>query len=232
MYESPTYVPGVGENSYARKVFLWLFIGLIVTAVSGFVFLETGLWYVARHNNLIYWGTLIVELFLVFKISASLHKISAGAARVYFMIYSIMTGFTVAMIASIFGLYTTFIAFAYTSLLFGSMALIGFTTKRDLMKFSSLFMAGLITLLIASVANIFLRLQGLDLVLSYVGIILFMGITAYDIQKMKRLYEANEGNDEALNKLAIFSALDLYLDFINIFLRIVQILGRNSRRQK
>lgn len=230
MYESPTYVPGVGENSYARKVFLWLFIGLIVTAVSGFVFLETGLWYVARHNNLIYWGTLIVELFLVFKISASLHKISAGAARVYFMIYSIMTGFTVAMIASIFGLYTTFIAFAYTSLLFGSMALIGFTTKRDLMKFSSLFMAGLITLLIASVANIFLRLQGLDLVLSYVGIILFMGITAYDIQKMKRLYEANEGNDEALNKLAIFSALDLYLDFINIFLRIVQILGRNSRR--
>lgn len=230
MYESPTYVPGVGENSYARKVFLWLFIGLIVTAVSGFVFLETGLWYVARHNNLIYWGTLIVELFLVFKISASLHKISAGAARVYFMIYSIMTGFTVAMIASIFGLYTTFIAFAYTSLLFGSMALIGYTTKRDLMKFSSLFMAGLITLLIASVANIFLRLQGLDLVLSYVGIILFMGITAYDIQKMKRLYEANEGNDEALNKLAIFSALDLYLDFINIFLRIVQILGRNSRR--
>lgn len=230
MYESPTYVPGVGENSYARKVFLWLFIGLIVTAVSGFVFLETGLWYVARHNNLIYWGTLIVELFLVFKISASLHKISAGAARVYFMIYSIMTGFTVAMIASIFGLYTTFIAFAYTSLLFGSMALIGYTTKRDLMKFSSLFMAGLITLLIASVANIFLRLQGLDLVLSYVGIILFMGITAYDIQKMKRLYEANEGNDEALNKLAIFSALDLYLDFINIFLRIVQILGRNNRR--
>lgn len=230
MYESPTYVPGIGESSYARKVFLWLFIGLIVTAVSGYVFLETGLWYVARHNNLVYWGTLIVELFLVIKISASLHKISAGAARVYFMLYSIMTGFTVAMITSIFGLYTTFIAFAYTSLLFGSMALIGFTTKRDLMKFSSLFMAGLITLLIASVANIFLRLQGLDLVLSYVGIILFMGITAYDIQKMKRLYEANEGNDEALNKLAIFSALDLYLDFINIFLRIVQILGRNSRR--
>lgn len=230
MYESPTYVPGVGESSYARKVFLWLFIGLIVTAVSGYVFLETGLWYVARHNNLVYWGTLIVELFLVIKISASLHKISAGAARVYFMLYSIMTGFTVAMITSIFGLYTTFIAFAYTSLLFGSMALIGFTTKRDLMKFSSLFMAGLITLLIASVANIFLRLQGLDLVLSYVGIILFMGITAYDIQKMKRLYEANVGNEEALNKLAIFSALDLYLDFINIFLRIVQILGRNSRR--
>lgn len=230
MYESPTYVPGVGESSYARKVFLWLFIGLIVTAVSGYVFLETGLWYVARHNNLVYWGTLLVELFLVIKISASLHKISAGAARVYFILYSIMTGFTVAMIASIFGLYTTFVAFAYTSLLFGSMALIGFTTKRDLMKFSSLFMAGLITLLIASVANMFLRLQGLDLVLSYVGIILFMGITAYDIQKMKRLYEANEGNEEALNKLAIFSALDLYLDFINIFLRIVQILGRNSKR--
>lgn len=230
MYESPTYVPGVSENSYARKVFLWLFIGLIVTAVSGYVFLETGLWYIAWHNNLVYWGTLIVELFLVIKISASLHKISAGAARVYFMLYSVMTGFTVAMVTSIFGLFTTFIAFAYTSLLFGSMALIGFTTKRDLMKFSSLFMAGLITLLIASVANIFLRLQGLDLVLSYVGIILFMGITAYDIQKMKRLYEANEGNDEALNKLAIFSALDLYLDFINIFLRIVQILGRNSRR--
>ena len=98
------------------------------------------------------------------------------------------------------------------------------------MRFSSVVMAGLITLLIASVANIFLRLQGLDLVLSYAGIILFMGITAYDIQKMKRLYEANEGNDEALNKLAIFSALDLYLDFINIFLRIVQILGRSSRK--
>lgn len=232
MYESPTYVPGVGESSYARKVFLWLFIGLIVTAVSAYVFSETNLWMVVFSNRLIYWGMFIVELFLVIKISASLHKISAGAARVYFMLYSIMTGFTVAMITSIFGLYTTFIAFAYTSLLFGSMALIGFTTKRDLMKFSSLFMAGLITLLIASVANIFLRLQGLDLVLSYVGIILFMGITAYDIQKMKRLYEANVGNEEALNKLAIFSALDLYLDFINIFLRIVQILGRNSRRQE
>lgn len=230
MYESPTYVPGVSENSYARKVFLWLFIGLIVTAVSAYVFSETNLWVVVFSNQLIYWGMFIVELFLVFKISASLHKISAGAARVYFMLYSIMTGLTVAGITFLFGMETTFIAFAYTSLLFGSMALIGFTTKRDLMKFSSLFMAGLITLLIASVANMFLRLQGLDLVLSYVGIILFMGITAYDIQKMKRLYEANEGNDEALNKLAIFSALDLYLDFINIFLRIVQILGRNSRR--
>lgn len=230
MYESPTYVPGIGESSYARKVFLWLFIGLIVTAVSAYVFSETNLWMVVFSNRLIYWGMFIVELFLVIKISASLHKISAGAARVYFMLYSIMTGMTVAAITFLFGMYTTFIAFAYTSLLFGSMALIGFTTKRDLMKFSSLFMAGLITLLIASVANIFLRLQGLDLVLSYVGIILFMGITAYDIQKMKRLYEANVGNEEALNKLAIFSALDLYLDFINIFLRIVQILGRNSRR--
>lgn len=230
MYESPTYVPGVGESSYARKVFLWLFIGLIVTAVSAYVFSETNLWMVVFSNRLIYWGMFIVELFLVIKISASLHKISAGAARVYFMLYSIMTGLTVAAITFLFGMYTTFVAFAYTSLLFGSMALIGFTTKRDLMKFSSLFMAGLITLLIASVANMFLRLQGLDLVLSYVGIVLFMAITAYDIQKMKRLYEANEGNEEALNKLAIFSALDLYLDFINIFLRIVQILGRNSRR--
>lgn len=230
MYESPTYVPGIGESSYARKVFLWLFIGLIVTAVSAYVFSETNLWMVVFSNRLIYWGMFIVELFLVIKISASLHKISAGAARVYFMLYSVMTGLTVAAITFLFGMYTTFIAFAYTSLLFGSMALIGFTTKRDLMKFSSLFMAGLITLLIASVANIFLRLQGLDLVLSYVGIILFMAITAYDIQKMKRLYEANVGNEEALNKLAIFSALDLYLDFINIFLRIVQILGRNSRR--
>lgn len=230
MYESPTYVPGVGESSYARKVFLWLFIGLIVTAVSAYVFSETNLWMVVFSNRLIYWGMFIVELFLVIKISASLHKISAGAARVYFMLYSIMTGLTVAAITFLFGMYTTFVAFAYTSLLFGSMALIGFTTKRDLMKFSSLFMAGLITLLIASVANMFLRLQGLDLILSYVGIVLFMAITAYDIQKMKRLYEANEGNEEALNKLAIFSALDLYLDFINIFLRIVQILGRNSRR--
>lgn len=230
MYESPTYVPGVGESSYARKVFLWLFIGLIVTAVSAYVFSETNLWMVVFSNRLIYWGMFIVELFLVIKISASLHKISVGAARVYFMLYSIMTGLTVAAITFLFGMYTTFVAFAYTSLLFGSMALIGFTTKRDLMKFSSLFMAGLITLLIASVANMFLRLQGFDLVLSYVGIVLFMAITAYDIQKMKRLYEANEGNEEALNKLAIFSALDLYLDFINIFLRIVQILGRNSRR--
>lgn len=230
MVESPSYIPSMSENSYSRKVFLWLFIGLLVTAGSAYVFAETYLWAVVFSNQFIYWGMLIAELFLVFKISASLHKMSATTARILFIVYSIMTGLTVAAMTFLFGLYTTFLAFAYTAVLFGSMALIGFTTKRDLMKFSSLLLAGLITLLIASVANIFLRLEGLDLALSYVGIILFMGITAYDIQKMKRLYEANIGNDEALNKLAIYSALDLYLDFINLFLRVVQILGRGSRK--
>lgn len=227
MYDQYGVELGLSLNEYVRKVFLWMTLGLVVAAASGYTLVATSLirFFFSPISMLVLLGC---EMFLVFKLSASLHKLSANTAKVMFIIYSALTGVSIGAVGIAYGLYTVFLAFAYTSILFGSLALIGYTTRLDLTRFSSIFFASLLSLLVVSVFNLFFHLQGLSMVISYLGIILFSLITAYDIQKMKKIYEMAVDSGEEVERYAIFSALDLFLDFINIFLYIVRIIGNKD----
>lgn len=209
-------------NKLFSKVFAWMFIGLIITFATGF--------YVAMHPNMLYnifstglhFGLLILEIVLVVWLSARSHKMKFSTASIVYVIYSVVTGLTFSSFFVIYELGSIMFIFALTALLFGIFALLGYTTNTDLSKFSTIFLMGLIGIILATIINIFLNNSMLEIIISWVSIILFLGITAHDIQKIKSL--SNVITDE--NAIAIIGALDLYLDFINIFIDLIRIFGK------
>ena len=209
-------------NKLFSKVFAWMFIGLLITFATGF--------YVAMHPNMLYnifstglhFGLLILEIVLVVWLSARSHKMKFSTASIVYVIYSVVTGLTFSSFFVIYELGSIMFIFALTALLFGIFALLGYTTNTDLSKFSTIFLMGLIGIILATIINIFLNNSMLEIIISWVSIILFLGITAHDIQKIKAL--SNVITDE--NAIAIIGALDLYLDFINIFIDLKKILGK------
>lgn len=209
-------------NKLFSKVFAWMFIGLIITFATGF--------YVAMHPNMLYnifstglhFGLLILEIVLVVWLSARSHKMKFSTASIVYVIYSVVTGLTFSSFFVIYELGSIMFIFALTALLFGIFALLGYTTNTDLSKFSTIFLMGLIGIILATIINIFLNNSMLEIIISWVSIVLFLGITAHDIQKIKAL--SNVITDE--NAIAIIGALDLYLDFINIFIDLIRIFGK------
>lgn len=209
-------------NKLFSKVFAWMFIGLIITFATGF--------YVAMHPNMLYnifstglhFGLLILEIVLVVWLSARSHKMKFSTASIVYVIYSVVTGLTFSSFFVIYELGSIMFIFALTALLFGIFALLGYTTNTDLSKFSTIFLMGLIGIILATIINIFLNNGMLEIIISWVSIILFLGITAHDIQKIKAL--SNVITDE--NAIAIIGALDLYLDFINIFIDLIRLFGK------
>ena len=209
-------------NKLFSKVFAWMFIGLIITFATGF--------YVAMHPNMLYnifstglhFGLLILEIVLVVWLSARSHKMKFSTASIVYVIYSVVTGLTFSSFFVIYELGSIMFIFALTALLFGIFALLGYTTNTDLSKFSTIFLMGLIGIILATIINIFLNNSMLEIIISWESIILFLGITAHDIQKIKSL--SNVITDE--NAIAIIGALDLYLDFINIFIDLIRIFGK------
>lgn len=209
-------------NKLFSKVFAWMFIGLIITFATGF--------YVAMHPNMLYnifstglhFGLLILEIVLVVWLSARSHKMKFSTASIVYVIYSVVTGLTFSSLFVIYELGSIMFIFALTALLFGIFALLGYTTNTDLSKFSTIFLMGLIGIILATIINIFLNNSMLEIIISWVSIILFLGITAHDIQKIKAL--SNVIVDE--NAIAIIGALDLYLDFINIFIDLIRLFGK------
>ena len=209
-------------NKLFSKVFAWMFIGLIITFATGF--------YVAMHPNMLYnifstglhFGLLILEIVLVVWLSARSHKMKFSTASIVYVIYSVVTGLTFSSFFVIYELGSIMFIFALTALLFGIFALLGYTTNTDLSKFSTIFLMGLIGIILATIINIFLNNSMLEIIISWVSIILFLGITAHDIQKIKAL--SNVITDE--NAIAIIGALDLYLDFINIFIDLIKLFGK------
>jgi FtsH-binding integral membrane protein len=154
--------------------------------------------------------------------SARAHKMKFSTASIVYVIYSIVTGLTFSSFFVIYELGSIMFIFALTALLFGIFALLGYTTNTDLSKFSTIFLMGLIGIILATIVNVFLNNSMLEIIISWVSIILFLGITAHDIQKIKSL--SNVITDE--NAIAIIGALDLYLDFINIFIDLIKLFGK------
>lgn len=221
------YASKAAQSTLLRSVYVWMTLALIITGfVSMYVAQSYQLISFIFGNRLALWGMLIAELAVVFYLSARINSISFTKATVMFIIYSILNG---ATLASIFLVYTmssiasTFFVAAGT---FGVMALYGYITKSDLTRIGNICLMALIGLIIATLVSMLWQNSMLQMIITYVGVILFVGLTAYDSQKIKRLLTADgiEVTEET-QKIALLGALTLYLDFINLFLYLLRLLG-------
>ncbi len=209
------------QKSIFSKVFLWMFVGLFVTFATGI--------YVSTNENMIYnifstsayWIIFIAELLLVIFLSARIHKMSLTTAIFSFLGYSVLSGLTFSSIFLLFNVSSIIFIFAVTSVLFLIFGLIGYFTNIDLSKMGIILLFGLLGIILVSVVNIFLGNPTLDLIISVIAVIIFVGFIAYDIQRIKAF--SNVIDDE--NKVAIIGALELYLDFINLFIHLISIFG-------
>ena len=213
-----------------RKVYVWMALALAITGITAFgVANSPGIMSAIYSNQIVFWGLIIAELALVFAISGAINRLSLTTATLLFVLYSVING---VVLSSIFLIYTmTSIAsvFFITAGTFAVMAFIGYTTKTDLTSLGKILMMALIGLIIASLVNVFfIKSTGFDLIVSYAGVLIFVGLTVYDSQKIKRMLEMAPDASEASQKLALVGALSLYLDFINLFIYLLRILGKRE----
>lgn len=212
---------------YISQVFGWMSCGLLLTAfVAWYTSKTPAILQLLFSNQIVFFGLIIGQLALVFTLSGMVTKLSGSLATTLFMLYSMLTGLT---LSSMFVLYTSssiFSAFMVTSGMFGSMTIYGYTTKRDLSSFGNLLFMALIGIMLASIINLWLKNSAIMWIITYVGVVVFVGLTAYDIQKLKSIGSSLSIEDqEQFRKFSIIGALTLYLDFINLFLMMIRIFG-------
>lgn len=212
-----------------RKVYLWMTLALMITGITAAgVANSPNILALIYSSQVVMWGIIIAEFGLVIYISARLEKLSLSTATTLFALYSILNG---VMLSSIFLLYSTAIiskVFFITAGTFSVTALYGYATKKDLSSLGNILFMALIGLVIATVVNVFMKSAMFDLILSYIGVIIFVGLTAWDSQKIKHMMMVQQDADESAQKLALIGALSLYLDFINLFLYLLRIFGRSN----
>lgn len=211
-----------------RKVYVWMTLALVITGFTAFGIAENpGLVYTIVTNRLLFWGLIIGEFALVMAIYGVIGKLSATAATLLFVLYSIVNGATLSVIFLAYTMTSIASVFFITAGTFAVMAFIGYTTKTDLTSFGKMLMMGLIGIILATVVNIFIGSSMLNMMVSYVGVVVFVGLTAYDSQKIKNLLYQVDNMSEEAQKLALLGSLTLYLDFINLFLMLLRIFGGN-----
>ena len=211
-----------------RKVFVWITLALAITGLTAYgVATSPTILSLIFSSKVTFFGLIIAEFALVFAISGAINRLSLSTATLLFILYSVINGATLSSIFFVFSVATISKVFFITAGTFGAMALVGYTTKTDLTSMGKLLFMALLGIIIASVVNMFVASSGLDLILSYVGVLVFVGLTAYDTQKIKQMCQAAPDAGESSQKLALIGALSLYLDFINLFLYLLRIFGNN-----
>lgn len=219
------------SNVYAtlmRKVYVWMTLALVITGVAAYgVASSPVLATTIFANRALMFGLIIAEFVLVFAISGAINRLSLSTATLLFILYSVING---TMLSSIFVIHDPFVitkVFFITAGTFGAMAFYGYSTKRDLSSMGKILFMALIGLVIATVVNMFLKSSGFDYILSYIGVAIFVGLTAWDSQKIKQMLMTQYDMSEGAQKLALLGALTLYLDFINLFIYLLRIFGNN-----
>jgi hypothetical protein len=212
-----------------RKTYLWMTLALVITGFAAYVVAsnETFTYYLVQHSAIL-WILFGAELLLVIGLTAAINKLSLTTATAMFVLYSAINGVT---LSSIFWLYTVgsiATTFFVTAATFGAMSLFGFFTKTDLSSWGKWLLMALIGLIIAAVVNIFVGSSMLDFVVSCIGVLIFVGLTAYDTQKIKEMFLMAPDAGEATQKYAVLGALTLYLDFINLFLYLLRFFGKRN----
>ena len=210
-----------------RKVYLWMTLALAITGMTAYyVATHEALWTAIQTNNALFWGLLIAELGLVMGVSAAINRLSLLMATLMFILYSVINGATMSVIFLVYDISSIATVFFITAGTFGAMAAIGYTTNKDLSSMGRILFMALIGLVIATVVNLFLKSPAMMMILSYIGVIVFVGLTAWDSQKIKQMLLQAPDVDEATQKVALLGALTLYLDFVNLFLYLLRIFGR------
>ncbi|MGM3161053.1 Bax inhibitor-1 family protein [Dickeya undicola] len=219
-----------GLQAYMAQVYGWMTCGLLLTAFVA--------WYAANtpavlqmvfSSKITFFGLVIAQLGLVFVLSGMVHRLSGGVATTLFMLYSALTGLTLSSIFIVYSGESIASTFVITAGMFGAMSLYGYVTKRDLTGMGSMLFMALIGILLATLVNFWLKSEGLQLAITYIGVLVFVGLTAYDTQKLKNIGEELSVDDrDSFRKYSIMGALTLYLDFINLFLMLLRLFG--SRR--
>lgn len=204
-------------------------LALVITGFTAYgVATSPGIQQLVFGNSIVMWGLIIAEFALVIGVSAAINKLSLTTATLMFILYSVING---ALLSSIFLIYTASsiaTVFFITAGTFGAMALVGYTTKTDLTSMGKILFMALIGLVIATLVNLFVKSSGFTLILSYVGVLIFVGLTAYDSQKIKQMMLQAPDAGESAQKLALLGALTLYLDFINLFIYLLRIFGKRE----
>jgi FtsH-binding integral membrane protein len=226
--QSRTYIESIPtvEADFMQKVYLWMTFALTLT---GFVAYRTTqsefLLELIFSSSFGFIGLILAELALVFWISSGIQRMSSNMAIGLFLLYSVLNGMTLSVLLIAYTGASVASTFFITAGMFGAMSVYGYTTKQDLSSWGNLLFMALIGLILASVVNIFLQSSGLYWLINYIGVLVFVGLTAYDTQKIKQLAAQVIVESEEGRKVAIFGALTLYLDFINMFIFMLRILG-------
>lgn len=221
-----SYQPSTTLPVLMRKVYTWMALALVITGITAYGVATTpSLIEAIVMNRILFWGLVIAEFGIVIGISRMLHKLSLTTATLMFIAYSVINGATLSIFLLLYTAESIGMVFFITAATFGVMAFIGYITKTDLSKIGNILYMALIGLVIASVVNMFVHSSGFQLILSYVGVIIFVGLTAYDTQKIKLMLNEQSSADESAQKLALLGALSLYLDFVNLFIYLLRILG-------
>lgn len=213
-------------SSLVSKVYLWMTMALAMTGLTAFYVANSGLVFALANSAGLFWGLMIAELAVVWILSANIMRLSFPVAGIMFAVYSILNGVTCSFIFIAYtaeSLTTTFFVTAGT---FGAMSLVGAFIKKDLSGMGRMLIMALIGLIIATIVNFFVASSTLSWAITYIGVLIFCGLTAYDTQKMKEmLYQYQHMGDTNILKIALLCSLSLYLDFINLFLYLLRIFG-------
>ncbi len=222
----------VSTNTFSalmRKVYTWMALALTITGFTAYyVASSPAILQAIMTNQILFFGLLIGELALVWGVSAAINRLSLTTATLLFILYSVLNGVTMSFIFLAYTMTSIASVFFITAGTFAAMSLYGYFTKADLSKMGQILFMALIGLIIATIVNLFIKSSGLTMILSYVGVLIFVGLTAWDTQKIKQMLQVAPDTGETAQKVALMGALSLYLDFINLFLYLLRIFG-NSR---
>ena len=219
---------GMSLNRYISRTFGWMFLGLLVTFGLGVFLALSGAVYYLFAIPAVLMILLVAEIVVVMVFSGRIHKQSVNTSRVLFLVYSLLNGVVFSVYFVAFEVGNLIAIFGLTALFFGAFALYGRFTRTDLSRLRPLLIGGLIFLVIAAVLSFFINMTAMERLICMVGIVIFLCFTAYDTQKIKANYEYYSQDAELLQKASIYSALQLYLDFINLFLYLLRLFGNRD----
>lgn len=223
-WESSTTLPVL-----MRKVYTWMTLALVITGVTAWgVAHSPAILQMIMTNKILFFGILIGELALVWGVSAAINRLSLTTATLLFVLYSVLNGVTMSFIFLAYTYESVASVFLITAGTFAAMAFFGYFTKTDLSSIGRILFMALIGLIIATIVNIFLKSSGFGMILNYLGVLIFVGLTAWDTQKIKQMLSMAEDTGETAQKVALMGALSLYLDFINLFMFLLHFLGHRD----
>ncbi len=219
-----------GLRAHMNKVYGLMSVAMLITAAAAWAVGTSPAMLNAIFGSPLKWLVMFAPLVMVFAFGALINKMSVAAAQLFFYVYAAAVGLSLSFIFAVYSGASIAQTFVITSIAFAGLSLYGYTTKKDLSAMGSFMMMGLIGLIVASIVNIFMQSSALDFAISAIGVLIFAGLTAWDTQKIKNDYieHAQHGDQEWLAKSAIMGALNLYLDFINLFMFLLRFLGNRE----